>query len=351
MKLLKPDIYYIILDAYPSEESLLKYRGYDNSEFLNYLESSGFYVASNSFSNYPVTSHALASSLNMKYVNYLTEVAGPTSGNHHFFFQLIETCQVCQFLQSQGYKYIHFGSWFQPMIMNENADININYFKTRIPDFTSLFLDSTFFTMIIPMSDTKIIRDKEFRGTDDFKIEQYERTLHNFDVLEKIPQIHEPTFVVAHFIIPHDPHVFDEDGSYLTPEKAKEMPNREKYHIQVSIINEKIKHLIDKLLTNSDEAPIIIIFGDHGPRGRDVKDWNNATKENLEERFGILNAYYLPSGKESELYPSISPVNTFRVVFNQYFDTGLEILPERHYAFNDGSPYQFINVTEKIIFN
>jgi len=65
LKLLKPDIYYIILDAYPSEETLLEYRGYDNSEFLNYLESSGFYVASNSFSNYRNTFHSLASSLNI----------------------------------------------------------------------------------------------------------------------------------------------------------------------------------------------------------------------------------------------------------------------------------------------
>jgi len=351
LKLLKPDIYYIILDGYPSEESLLKYRGYDNSEFINYLESSGFYVASNSFSNYPITHQSLASSLNMKYVNYLAEVAGPTSTNPTFLFELIQACQVCQFLQSQGYKYIHFGSWYKPMILNENADININYFKTRIPDFTSMFLDSTFFTMIFPMSDAKVIRDVEFRKTDDFKIENYERTLHNFDVLEKIPQNHEPTFVVAHFTIPHGPHVFDKDGSYLTPEKAKEIPAGEIYHIQVSIINEKIKHLIDKLLTNSDEAPIIIIQGDHGAGGQGVKDWNNATKENLETRLGILNAYYLPSGKESVLYPSISPVNTFRVVFNQYFDTNLEILPEKYYVHNEGNPFQFINVTEKIILN
>ena len=48
-------------------------------------------------------------------------------------------------------------------------------------------------------------------------------------------------------------------------------------------------------------------------------------------RFGILNAYYLPNGGNDLLYESISPVNSFRVIFNSYFGANYEILEDRSY--------------------
>jgi hypothetical protein len=35
-------------------------------------------------------------------------------------------------------------------------------------------------------------------------------------------------------------------------------------------------------------------------------------------RMTILNAYYLPGGRKNT-YPSITPVNSFRVIFDHYF--------------------------------
>ncbi|NHZ87321.1 MAG: hypothetical protein GWP19_15865, partial [Planctomycetia bacterium] len=49
------DIYYIILDGYASTSTLKDVCGYDNQNFNNYLISKGFYVASKSQSNYPMT--------------------------------------------------------------------------------------------------------------------------------------------------------------------------------------------------------------------------------------------------------------------------------------------------------
>jgi hypothetical protein len=44
-----------------------------------------------------------------------------------------------------------------------------------------------------------------------------------------------------------------------------------------------------------------------------------------------LNAYYLPDGGEKHLYSDISPINTFRIVLNHYFNTDLELLEDVHY--------------------
>jgi hypothetical protein len=40
------DIYYIILDRYPSASALQQQHGFDNNEFLDYLSGKGFFVAS-----------------------------------------------------------------------------------------------------------------------------------------------------------------------------------------------------------------------------------------------------------------------------------------------------------------
>jgi len=61
-----PDVYYIILDAYPSSDFLRRRNKFDNSAFIDGLEKRGFYVADDSTSNYPLTLPSKASSLNMR---------------------------------------------------------------------------------------------------------------------------------------------------------------------------------------------------------------------------------------------------------------------------------------------
>jgi hypothetical protein len=52
-------------------------------------------------------------------------------------------------------------------------------------------------------------------------------------------------------------------------------------------------------------------------------------KELIEERTAILNAYFLPSSCETDgLYRFITPVNSFRVIFNNCFGVDLELLKD-----------------------
>ena len=71
-------------------------------------------------------------------------------------------------------------------------------------------------------------------------------------------------------------------------------------------------------------------------------------EKNLDERFSIMNAYYFPDKDYSSLYPSITPVNTFRVIFNKYFDENLPLLPDNNYFSTIYHPYEFIEVTEML---
>ena len=182
---------------------------------------------------------------------------------------------------------------------------------------------------------------------------QWKRVLYKFDKLAEIPSIKEPTFVFSHMLIPHPPFVFDRNGNFISGEMVKKRSNKENYIEQLIFTNKKVEELIDKLISNSEVSPIIILQADEGPfprryriQGRDF-NWKQASKTELRQKMGILNAYYLPDFDKNVLYPSITPVNSFRLILNHYFNTHYKLLPDKNYAFVDERhPYMFFDVTE-----
>ena len=336
------DIYYIILDRYASTSTLKEIYNFDNSKFIDYLSNRGFYVASESRSNYLESDQSLASSLNMEFINHLSEKIGEESDYRMPIFALLQDYKVWRFLKSKGYKFIHFGSYWGPTRKNRYADLNFNFHSP--PGFLIRLYRNTMFWPI----GVKLGIFNPFQ-------EHWKRVLYKFDKLAEIPNIKEPTFVFAHMIIPHDPYVFDRNGNFLREEEVKKRSKIVNYVDQLIFTNKKVRVLIDKLLSNSKVPPIIILQADEGPYPRRCKqgdknfNWKQANKIELREKLGILNAYYLPDADKNVLYPSITPVNSFRLIFNLYFNTHLELLPDESYARVDANhPYKFFSVTDKV---
>ena len=330
------DIYYVIFDRYGGSDALRE-MGFDNSEFLNFLSSQGFYVASESRGNYPKTLLSLASSLNMTYLDFLTREIGVDSDDEEPARRLIKRHEVARFLKSKGYQYIQIGSWWGVTSESPLADLNIKL--GGLSEFSSALVETTPLFPVGPAISEQL----------DFRHREYNRALLQFEKIAETRDVPGPTFVFAHILVPHGPYVFDRDGTYVDVEEEQDRSFRRNYLGQLEFVNKKVTELVGALLSGPDEEdPIVIIQSDEGP-GEAPGNWARASPKAWRKKFPILNAYYLPGVEDPGLYPSISPVNTFRKVFDLYFDADLPILPDRTFIYEDlRHLYKFTDVTARI---
>lgn len=348
-----PDIYYIILDAYARNDILSDIFDYDNTEFTNHLKKKGFYIASKSRTNYAHTFLSLASSLNMEYVNYFSETIGKESNDVSIPLQMIANNKVVSFLRSKGYKFINLGSGWAPTDQNINADIK---FKggSEFKLFGTTYGLNEFFLIFIKT--TALFPLIETRFADDVR----SKILYNFAKIREIPLIKEPTFTMAHFTVPHPPYLFDENGKPVPKAKLELIgdvyADKENYLKQLIFVSQMTQSAIDDILDNSVNQPIIILQSDHGSPtilGHPF-NWERPPEKKLKgikERLSILNGYYLPNDGNDLLYDSITPVNTFRLIFNVYFGTNYQLLPDESYYSDYINHYEFFNMTDKITSN
>ena len=323
------DVYYIILDAYGRSDTLLNILGYDNSAFLRKLQDMGFYVVECAQSNYSKTDLSLSSSLNMDYVTALDSTLTPDNTDRVPLWKLLKDNQVKKLFHGLGYSTFAFETGFDFTHLNE-VDALYSPPRKGFNEFEILYVRTTL---------GRLLDDAGLLARFQYTPEDRKRELILFDLekLQEIPRMPGPKFVFAHLVIPHQPFVFGPDGeSLVIPERLSKgktyYTNRDYkkgYTNQVAFISDRIAQVVQSIIANSSLPPVIIIQGDHGPSHIDVA-----------ARMTILNAYFFP-GKKSTLYPEITPVNSFRLLFNNYFNTEFELLDNVSYYSEYPYAYQF----------
>lgn len=333
----RPDVYYFIFDRFASAETLREHFGYDLTPFLDALRERGFYVAEDSWANYLKTPLSLMSSLDMEYLDTTAFKAASTKPGDQapMYAALRERRRVPVTLKSLGYEYVHVASFFEPSATNVDADRTLRYEEGG--EFSSALWSTTLLNLLSPPAASD--------GEDPPLVPavQREHTLYELSVIADATNRPGPTYVFAHFLVPHTPYVFDIDGSMPTDEERAERTLDDQYIRQLTWVTDQIIQMIDTILDQAgEEEPIFVIQGDEGPfpdayRVDELNfRWDRATPDELQEKMGILNAYRLPDvdPEEAGLYQSISPVNSFRVIFNTYFGTDLPLLDDEVYIFD-----------------
>jgi hypothetical protein len=323
-----PDIYYIITDSYIRSDVLRSRYDVDNSAFLDDLRRLGFFVADRARSNYPGTHLSLASSLNFTYLDSLAEALGLQSDNTGPLVEMILDSRLVNFLRRRGYTIASFAS---SHIGTEIAGPDVRFApRWSLSEFHSLLLSTTLLRdVLVLLHRSSIDRHRE-------------RVLYTLQHLPDAGLGRHPVFVFAHILCPHRPIVFG--TPVMRPGVSR---HAAAYGGQVLFLNKLLLEAVRRILAQSPRPPVIIIQADHGLREPIV--WGDSAHGQLLARHAILYAAYLPpSDRHSqpavELYDSISPVNTFRVVLSTYFDTTMSLLPDRSYYSVPERPYRFYDI-------
>ena len=332
-----PDIYYIILDAYARADDLLEVYQFDNSDFLEGLRGMGFYVAEWSQSNYTSTHFSVTSSLKMDYLQSLDEsIYDGAPFDVAPLWPLLGDNAARRNLECIGYKVVAFDSGWHALGWRD-ADVYISSVSTSFAEALELSGGiNAFESMLIHSSAAMVLTDAatimpkflEIDTSEPFRDHRL-RMLYLLDSLERVvPAIEGPKFVFAHILITHKPYVFGPNGEEIelggpftfadTDTDSIDDQEKTRYRDQITFINMRIENIIREILEVSETPPVIILQSDHG--------------SGMGRRLSILNAYFLPNGGDQLLYDTISPVNTFRVVFNSYLSGDYVILDDISYS-------------------
>jgi hypothetical protein len=336
-----PDVYHILLDGYARHDKLLQYYRYDNQEFISFLRSRGFYVADQSVANYPMSFMSIASTLNMRYLT--KEIDQHRKGgitSRDYFLDLVRDHEVGRTFQSLGYSHIHFNTTFQATEASDDADL--------VYSFSYPLLNHEFTAALIR---TTMLRELEPSVVD----------LHRFTLrrLRDIPKLKGPTYTFAHVLMPHMPFVFDREGNVRddVPQESQFVETsagwnaKSEYVDQLVFLDGQIEQLIDHILKTSKYPPIIVIHSDHGTAsnwpepGSAFEQWGTL----IDERTPILCAMYVPEKMRKDLYPTITPVNMFRLIFTDCFGLNFPRLRDRSFFAWYDQPYFIHEVTSQVL--
>ena len=344
----KRDVFWIVYDRYGSDRAMRNLFHVDN-DLTPWLRDKGFEVLENSHANYIATSLSLSTTMNLAHLEELTGLVGSSTNSYNSVYKRLQGSLVPRQFQALGYRYLHLGSWWNPTRFDSAA--NRNYNADGVNDFTSVL----FTTSALPLA-VKALGLEEQPPS-----EQTKHIKHNTYALDELDRLRNepgPKFVMAHILLPHPPYVFDSDGRAMTEEETKSLDDKEAGRRQLAYTNTRIRSFIEGLLAlPEDQQPIIILQADEGPwtdayfADKVGYDWNTATPEDLETKFGIMNAWYVPGGTEDlHLRHDQTAINTFPTLFTNYFGLhGYTELPDIVRTSSGWNrPFKLVDITDKL---
>lgn len=368
----RPDIYYIVLDRYASNNVLKSDFNFDNSEFSDYLKTSGFIINESAYSNYPLTTMSIASTINAGYLDeYTKPFIDKEVQSRTLFHALIQRSSVITALKTAGYKYYHIGSNYgasydAPLadgdfMANTSRNLEIFRYKTNLKGIENIqFMKSPYYRFAHIYTSWWPIKTWAARG--------YEYIREQLESLDWITN-EQPTggrFVFVHILMPHEPYHFNADGSLNINPGSDNWGTtiKQKYINQLQFVNAQIEMQIDKIIKNDNQA-VIILNSDEGPyphilnstttkpivndkifEKKDMRQWPDSW---LKMKYSILQAVRIPAASQTDM-DNLSSVNIFRIILNNYLKYNLEYLPNCNYALRRGNLYEydFTNITSRL---
>jgi hypothetical protein len=293
-------------------------------------------VAECSQSNYSQTELSLGSSLNMAYLEDLDEVPLVQETDRQRLWPLLRHSLVRGTFERLGYTTVAFETGYY-WTEWEDADLYLapaGGWLSGMTAFEATLLRSTAAWAAIdaaPVLPAGLLRDMDRSTAAHRKRVQF--VLSQLSLMAEVPG---PKLVFVHLVSPHRPFVFDALGNPVEDDYAWTRSQMgmedyiQGYREQVRYLNSQLLPTLRRLIADSDPAPVIILQGDHGPE-----------QGSSEERMRILSGYYLGDTGQDQLYPAITPVNSFRVAMAVRLGLELPLLEDLSYFSTYDRPFDY----------
>ena len=328
----KPNIYFFMLDEYSRSDELLKL-GIDNSYFINYLSDKSFYVADQSVSNFMATHYSLQALYSMEYPNLISD-------DFHLRKNILQgNNKVIKTLKSLGYYHVRMGPNQATNTdcsgIEDHCLFKINDFDGTAYGYGSIYLN------LIKMTPLYGIIQRTFPkpfSRDVYKKSTIKNALNEWKKYKK--KIPSPLFVELNVWQPHAPYIYDRECELVKDIMDYDLDfNKSKkdlikaikgYRGEVHCVNRQVMEFVN-FINNTDPNAIVIILSDTGSSfGVDSelipKSWTNTS---IKTRSSNLWAVKLPEECKNVLYPKISLVNTFRIVFSCIYKEEIILLRDK----------------------
>jgi len=319
----KPNVYHIILDEYTDNEILTKKFGYNNEKFLEFLNNNGFYMHDKLFSTFGSTVKELNVILNMEYPKKLGWVSED--------YESLNNNKVMSIFSNQDYSVIETNSM---MRWKNFSDVD-----TKLCYDTN-FINSEFLDQVLGKSIIRYFLEKYQQDT------RRDTVRCTFDVLNEITlKTDGPKYVFSHVYVPHPPFLFGPNGENVIPDRREisglqSWENPQGYVNQLIYATNEITVVIKNIVKNDPNA-IIIVQGDTGTlTGTDI---SKKTMKEIYQAHSILYAVRIPDVEDSDY---MIPVNTYRIIFNNYFNMNYDYLEYHGYLVHNDSDME--DITKKL---
>jgi hypothetical protein len=276
---------------------------------------------------------SLSSFLNMRYLDEDIRQLGP-SPSRGAVDPLLHQFEVAERMQDLGYTYRHIGGYWHVTRRSPIADENVFYLPAFAEEFTFVFLEQTVFHPIL----------KAIPAYGDW----FHPGVVHLQQLKGIPKPEGqrgPVFTFAHVLAPHSPYVFDRNGIRSAETSLTNWERPLEYAEQVRFLNKQILKVVEEIDRVSGRDAIILLHGDHGARSQG--QLGGTPEQNLEQ-MATFAAYRVPALARAGIYPGMSLVNNFRLVFTTVFGaTDLPLLEDRTFYSDPDRIYELEEVDLK----
>jgi len=309
----KPDIYFLVFDAYTNNATLKAVWNFDNSQITNWLGEKDFHIGQNTHSNYNFTVFSISSTFNMNFIDPGKGSNGGVTQNVLQANKSLSDNETFSILQKENYR-IYFLAPFSNIIQDNGLGGFFDYLSEGLitrQTFPGCFHGSSFFASLKKKFSASVDKDEYYT----LLKSKYENTINTVNKIEATTDStinRRPHFVYGHVLVPHDPPLFDSRGKFINSEEAKTATPYNTYVDQIKFANVLIRELVSYIQKHNKPNTLIIIEGDHGFRFYRTDSIPTFAFKNF-------NAIYFPDKNYGSLYDTISPVNDFRIIFDQYF--------------------------------